>query len=169
MHVFTNSRKCPGRVCVADSPAACRKSGFCSPLVDKVWPQLLRVVWAALYACCQLAVELISGLPLRLADPIRLWKLAWLDWHTPSNPASKRPWQYTEVWLLRTSQSRPAQPFLNNPNKDHWGFFLAASLCRFAGVLHSIFSLGLSGTGSPLHCSRCFLVVHREVGCLFQQ
>lgn len=113
-----------------------------SAAADKVvWPQLLRVVWAALYACCQLAVELISGLPLWLADPIRLWKPAWLDWHTPSNPASNRPWPYTEVWLLRTSTSRPGQAFLNNPNKDHRGFFLAASLCRFAGVLHSIFSL----------------------------
>lgn len=104
-----------------------------STAVDKVWPQLLRVVWAALHACCQLAVELISGLPLWLADPIRLWKPAWLDWHTPSNPASNRPWPYTEVWLLRTSQSRPGQAFLNNPNKDHRGFFsrcLSLQVCR---------------------------------------
>lgn len=84
---------------------------------------LLCVVWAALYAGCQLAVELISGLPLWLADPIRLWKLGWLDWHTPSNPASNLLWPYTGVWLLRTSRSRPAQAFLNNPNIDHRGFF----------------------------------------------
>lgn len=95
------------------------------------------VVWAVLYAGCQLAVELISGLPLRLADPIRLWKLGWLDWHTPSNPASNRLWPYTGVWLLRTSQSRPVQAFLNNPNKDHRGLFLTASPCRFSGVLHA--------------------------------
>lgn len=69
------------------------------------------VVWAALYAGCQLAVELISGLPPWLADPIRLWKLGWLDWHTPSNPASNRLWPYTGVWLLRTSQSRSVQAF----------------------------------------------------------
>lgn len=104
-----------------------------STVGDKVWPQLPRVVWAALYACCQLAVELISGLPLWLADPIRLWKPAWLDWHTPSNPATNRPWPYTEVWRLRTSQRRPGQPFLNNPNKDHRAFFircLSLQVCR---------------------------------------
>lgn len=107
---------------------------------DKVWPfsvpaLLLCVVWAALYADCQLAVELISGLPLWLADPIRLWKLGWLDWHTPSNPASNRLLPYTGVWLLRTPRSRPMQAFLNNPNIDHRGFFLTATACRISGVL----------------------------------
>lgn len=71
-------------------------------------------------------MELISGLLLWLADPIRLWKLGWLGWHTPSNPASNLLWPYTGVWLLRTSKSRPVQAFLNNPNIDH--LFLSFSL-----------------------------------------
>lgn len=103
---------------------------------DRVWPfrvpaLLLCVVWVALYAACQLAVELISGLPLWLADPIRLGKPGWLDWHTPSKPASNCLWPYTGVWLLRTSQSRPALAFLNNPNIDHRGSFLTRVLDAF--------------------------------------
>lgn len=85
----------------------------------------------SLYAGCQPAVELISGLPLRLADPIRLWKLGWLDWHTPSNPASNhRLWPHTGVWLVRTPQSRPAPASLHNPNIDRRGF-LSHCLSRY--------------------------------------
>lgn len=136
---------------------------------DKVWPfsvpaPLLFVVWAALYAGCQLAVELISGLPRWLADPIRLWKLGWLDWHTPSNPASNRLWPYTGVWLLRTSRSRPVQAFLNNPNIDHRGFFLTAAPCRNAGVLNAF----LEEVSSPYsHWGMCTFVAEGLNSVLF--
>lgn len=79
----------------------------------------LCAIHTALHASCQLAVELISGLPLWLAEPIRLWKLGWLDWHTPSNQASKHLWPYTGVWLLWTSQRKSVQDLKNNPNIQH--------------------------------------------------
>lgn len=157
-------------MCVRSQWLPAEKWFLLSPLVDKVWPQLLRVVWAALYACCQLAVELISGLPLWLADPIRLWKPAWLDWHTPSNPASNRPWPYTEVWLLRTSQSRAGQPFLNNPNKDLWGFFFSLPLSAGLQEFYIPFSVWGYQALVLLYIVLVFFFgffVHREESCLF--